>query len=530
MTTSAAGQDFPAEVEARWRKAHRDFALSMSHALPIQESPGGAVYTSIDERLVQAIWHDQMIRGGELATASGKHVEVIEPGRWNTGRGPDFQDARVRLLGEVVSGDIEIHVGSGDWTRHGHHQNFEYNRVVLHVVLRAEDDRPYEDKQNGERLERLVLESFLEPDLDTIRSTINLADYPYGRPTYVGLCHEAFVKMPPAQLAEFLQLSGQSRMEAKIQRFQAQSHTAGFHQLIYQSLLTAQGFKSSKTLYFLLAKRAPIAELVELSRDFPSEDRADFFLSVLMNVAQLMPRQTELIDSLDEEGVQCRDRLDRFWKSARPYFSDRLIPPSKRWYAGMRPAGFPPRRLAAAAVLLGRLTDRSHPLFDRLLQQIRNSDLKSYTPKQLREFWKDLVKDIPVSGEDHYFGTHFTLGGKKQKPQALLGEPAARSLLFNVFLPLVVLKARQDKDKKLEARAWQTIDQFPILEKNSVTRFMEKRLFGETGLSRGLLKKEIIQQAMLKLFSDCCAGNERTCDDCTFLKVADRIARGEEAV
>ncbi len=108
-------------------------------------------------------------------------------------------------------------------------------------------------------------------------------------------------------------------------------------------------------------------------------------------------------------------------------------------------------------------------------------------------------------------------------------EPAADSLLFNVFLPLIIMQAREAKNSALEAKVWIAIQTFPALEKNSIIKFMERRLFGESAPVAGLFKREIFQQSLFKVFSDCCAQNERTCDDCTFLSLADRLAKGGAA-
>lgn len=514
----------PQEVENQWQRLHREFALALMANAGARE--GAALdepATRIDERLVQAVWCDQMLRSDDMVTASGKRLEVIEPGRWNTSRGPDFLDARLRLAGEIVEGDVEIHVQAADWTRHRHHQDFEYNRVVLHVALRPGDDRPYDEKQNGGRLERLYIEDILEPDLETIRNTINFGDYPHGRPQHLGLCHEQFLRMPGTQLAEFLHIAGRSRMEQKIARFQAQRSTAPYHQVLYQALMTGQGFKSSKTLYFLLSKRAPVSELVDHARDVPPAQRVDFYLSTLLHVARLVPEQQQLEGIEDPEAQAFLDSLSQLWKPVRPYFSDRMLPPTKRWMAGMRPAGFPTRRLTAVAMILGRLTDKGNPLLDRLRFLIDSNTPRTLSAKDLRGFYNKMTELLLVEEEAHYFSTHFTFGGKKGRPQALLGEPAARSVLFNVFLPLMILQAREKGDAPFEAKCWEVVFHFPALEKNSIIKFMEKRLFGESKVAVGFLKTEIFQQALLKIFSDCCAQNERTCSDCTFYALAEKM-------
>lgn len=512
----------PAEWEERWREWHRRFALLLGDSASLREG-GRASSVRVDERLLQAVWSDQLLRASALTTASGKAVEVIEPGRWNTGRGPDFLDARIRLAGEVLEGDVEIHVESADWYRHRHHQDFEYNRVVLHVALRAHDDRPWEELQNGRRLERLLIEHALEPDLETLRTTINLNDYPHGQPDDVGICHQQFLRLEPDELEDFLLTAGRARVEQKIARFAAQRATADFLQVMYQALLTAQGFKGSKTLYFLLSKRAPIRELLDHGRDVPAAQREDLCLSALLHVAQLFPAQPDLLADADDETKAFIERLQRLWQPVRPYLADRLIPPTKRWYAGMRPAGFPTRRLAAVSVLLGRLTRRDDNIFRAFLDRLGAQPADGAPPRQITAYWKDLVKSFEVEGDAHYFGSRFTLGGKKQSPQALLGTPAAQSLVFNVFLPLAVVYAREKSDRALEQAAWRAVARFPALERNSVVRFMSHRLFADTGRDASLLRREVHQQSLIKVFGDCCAQNERTCEDCTFLALAEKL-------
>ncbi len=500
----------------KWLAAHRDFGEQLRRDLRVAE--GAATEPRhVDERLVQCIWYDQLFRAGELTTASGKRLEVLDPGTWNTGRGPDFKNARLRVAGEERVGDVEIHVQSAGWSQHGHHQDFEYNTVALHAVLHASDDRPYDELQNGTRLERLVMASVLDPDLETLRRTINVDDYPYARPENQGRCHENFIRLPERQLRGFLETAGRVRVENKIQRFQMQLASASLPQLIYQSLMTGQGYKSNKTLYFLLSKRTPVSELMDFAQDVSPEQRTDVFLSVMLHVAQLFPTQSDLFDGMDDETRAFIERLDDHWRVLSGYFRDRIMPPTKRWYSGMRPPGFPGRRLAAVAILLTRLADSERPLFQEFCRAIEHGQPANDHPKDWRAYFKRLADLFAVENESHYFTTHFTLGGKPCRPQALLGEPAARSLVFNVFLPLAVLVARQEKNKELGVGAWRVIERYPALAKNSVTDMMKRRLFAESGFDKALFQTELMQQSLFKIFHSCCTSNERTCADCTFL-------------
>ena len=273
---------------------------------------------------------------------------------------------------------------------------------------------------------------------------------------------------------------------------------------------------ANKTLYFLLSKRAPLREMMDYAQDVAPHQRPDLYLSILLNVAQLIPPDADLLPETDPETAALRERLGRHWRLVRGYYADRLLPPTKRWYAGMRPPGFPGRRLAAMSILLGRLADPDAPLFEVFANRLERLPL-DLDAKGWKAFFAEWTEQLTVDAPDHYFATHFTIGGKPAKPQALLGEPAAKSNFFNVLLPLAVLKARVERRRDLEKRAWMAIQTYPALTANSVTKFMKKRLFAESGRDQAFFRTELMQQALFKVFQDCCAHNERTCEDCTFL-------------
>ena len=77
----------------------------------------------VPEKVVQSIWLGGYFRKGDAFTEDGQQVRVISPGEWNSFEGPDFKGALVRLSGELTHGDVEIHLDSSDWVRHGHNSD-----------------------------------------------------------------------------------------------------------------------------------------------------------------------------------------------------------------------------------------------------------------------------------------------------------------------------------------------------------------------------------------------------------------------
>ncbi|MCR5850635.1 MAG: DUF2851 family protein [Bacteroidaceae bacterium] len=91
------------------------------------------------ERLLHYVWKHKMLPLKTLITSDGQEVEVIDPGLHNHDQGPDFFNAKIRLDGTLWAGNVEVHLRSSDWNRHGHESDPAYNSVILHVV--SEIDR-----------------------------------------------------------------------------------------------------------------------------------------------------------------------------------------------------------------------------------------------------------------------------------------------------------------------------------------------------------------------------------------------------
>ena len=74
------------------------------------------------------IW--QQVVGKELTSTEGAPIEVIYPGRTNGDHGPDFRDAVIVSKSNLMQGDVEIHVKSGDCYSHEHHCDAKYNNFA----------------------------------------------------------------------------------------------------------------------------------------------------------------------------------------------------------------------------------------------------------------------------------------------------------------------------------------------------------------------------------------------------------------
>ncbi|MBX7246760.1 MAG: DUF2851 family protein [Candidatus Sumerlaeaceae bacterium] len=484
--------------------------------------------TTPDERIVQMIWAEQLMRGTELVTCTGKPLRVISPGQWNGEAGPDFRTAELEIGGRRLRGDVEIHVESADWERHQHHRDFEYNGVVLHAFLRRTDRVNFDGLHNGTQIERIELESFIHPDLETVSRTLSAEDCPFDGTSNLGRCHTAVSRLGSDFLRKFFDAAARERVEAKVARFAAQLEGETPDQVLYQAIMTAMGHKGGKTLFFLLAKRTPIEELKDYLRDVPPGDIPAAIEAVLLHVANLVPAGNAKPDSemcvgagFDGETQDYLNHIHRWWSELSGYFADRLIPPTRRWFSGIRPPNFPTRRLGGIARLLTDL-DFRRGLVSNFARRVEQAMARN--PKTSKDFKREIAQLATLfeAKGASYWKQHYTFGGKPApRPMQLIGADRAESILFNALLPMLLLHARREKNQTMEDFIWRLVAHFPALPDNAITKFMRHRLFGPAGHDAFNFRLEKQNQALFHIFHDCCNNNARTCDDCVFFRVVE---------
>lgn len=471
----------------------------------------------LSERLIQTIWAQQLLQPGALRLADGRPLRILDPGRWNGSAGADFKAAHLLIGTETVLGDVEIHLAGPDWLAHGHQRDLAYNTVVLHVVLRLGDGKIHDPLHNGGLVPRLELEPYIFPDLETLRRSLTPDDYQYTQPQGVGRCHALLTELTPAVLTDFLDRAGEERLVAKMQRLDEQARHAPLEQVFYQALMMALGTGSGKTLYYLLAKRTPLSEMMDFVRELPEAQWAAGFEALFLNVGGLLPSGEELVTAPPESRARA-EMLWTLWRRFEPYWSDRVIPPTRRWFQGIRPVNFPVRRLAGVAALLARrLRAGRLPLAD-LLERIQagQASLEQAVPSRKRHsLLAELVEWFRVDGAGHFWGNHYSFSAAPSvRVMDLIGEGAALSLTFNALLPMALLAARRAGDEALVKAAQRLYGIVPPLQSNHITEFMGHRLFGQNEHAMKLINTERRQQGLFQIFYACCNGEERHCEAC----------------
>lgn len=491
-----------------------------SLADPLGHYEANSALTPLNERLIQAVWANQLLRPEGLKLLDGRTLRVLDAGRWNGAAGPDFSGAKLMIDSQIVSGDVEIHLQSSLWLAHGHHTDLDYNRVVLHVVYQNDDGGEADTLHNGKALPRLELEPYLSPDLETIQRSLTPDDLPYDRPSTLGRCYELMVGLEGREVADFLDKAGDERLATKVGRLQDQARTADLEQVFYQSLMMSLGSGAAKSLYYLLAKRTPLRQTFEDMTETEPALRSAGFEALLLHVGGLAPHGDEMTEA-PAESVAYAARIREIWKGMEPYWSDRIMAPTRRWYRGVRPVNFPTRRLGAVAGLLARSINSGRLPLEALAEQVRGNLSRIFEAKAQRRVHpvvRELIEWFRIKQPDSFWTYHYSFTARPSgRALRLIGEGSARSLAFNAALPALALMAEQTGDEELGRATRRLYQIFPPLPPNHITQFMSYRLFGETSRAKELITTERRQQGLFQIFYACCNSQERDCESCYYL-------------
>ena len=122
------------------------------------------------EHSLQHYWLQNAVFLKGLTTIRGEPLRVIHPGILNLNQGPDFTNARIKIGDVVWVGKIEVHVYASDWNKHFHHEDSNYQNIILHVVWK--NDLPEFDVSPVVELSRFLDKNILLSRLDRTGASV----------------------------------------------------------------------------------------------------------------------------------------------------------------------------------------------------------------------------------------------------------------------------------------------------------------------------------------------------------------------
>jgi hypothetical protein len=464
------------------------------------------------EGFLYQIWIERSFHR-TLKTVDGREVKIVEKGLHNYDAGPDFLNVLIKLDGELVRGDVEIHPIAGDWYAHGHHTDPRYNNVVLHVVTMACPPSFQTRCQDGHLVPSLNLDDYLEKTAEELE--IENGNEKKEPARNFDSC--SLKQKDDLTKQRVLEWASMQRLETKIERFVEKRSSESWDQILYEAIFEAFGYSKNKIPFRNLAEFLPVEKLWSLLWNDPPNIAQRKCDAYLFGAAGLLPSQSKInINSFSVDDRSYVDELETYWIEF-PY-KNKIDPlKTESWlFFRLRPQNFPTRRLAAASIFVLRFLNEGFiGAFEKIINNC-NQNPKLAT--------RELVTRLKVEATD-FWTDHFSFsasdnsGTLSSKAELIIGTDRARDIIANVVLPVMIAYSREIADSFLEISLKQIYTQFPNLSENEITRLMRQQLFEDQKGGKNIVKGILQQQGLIQLQSVFCEENDcRKClDDYSFL-------------
>lgn len=443
------------------------------------------------------LWQHHLPKQGPMKLTDGRQLRVHCTGEFNEDSGPDYLNACVAFgPGKPVIGDVEIHVRSQDWLRHGHGQNSRYNRVALHVVMWHEDGDPPVLKQNGQYLPTLVLSENLGDCFERLHRKYERSHQETMRPR-IYPCRSTVERSSDAEIRSLLCSLGWKRFTTKAEMIRARMDRVAPQQVLYERLMGAAGYAKNRDAFLDLSQRLPLALVREAVSGLSGRNRIVWIQAMLFGTAGLLPSQIENQHETERGGQHAYvAELESMWRVLSDNFRIRPKRETEWQFFRLRPFNFPTVRLAGMSYLVSFACDG--PLDARFLQLITNRRCESSTIL-LRALGRRL-DDLCASDPLDYWNTHTVMRGRSGRVRShLIGNQRRREMMVNVLLPYLyalALNGVSDLPRDLIKSMYEV---HPRLSENAVLRHVCSVVFSGRDRARKIVDSAQLQQGVLQL-------------------------------
>lgn len=390
------------------------------------------------EELMQYVWLHRLWPPGVMHTVDGRALTVIDPGRLNTGSGPDFFNAKVKIGDQMWAGDVEIHVRASDWHRHGHDGDRAYDTVVLHVVGR--DDVPIR-RRDGEIIPQLLM-----PCSPTLREK------------YAGLVSRAELDMPCAaeialtsslHIGDWMTSLLLERLYDKVDRInKLLKRTSGdWETVCFATVARGLGFGINAEPMERLAMSLPLPIL------FKHSDSRLALEALMLGRAGLLD---DVGDNLSDDSYPAMLKREYLFLAAKFGLSPC---DSFGWKtARMRPGNSPCRRIA----MLAAMVYGGFRMLADIIAVTDDDSARRLFSTEIGGYWASHNNlNSPASGAD------------SPALPSRLSRASIDSLVINVVAPVIMAYGLAHGDDDAPARAVALLEQLPP-ESNYIVTMMER--------------------------------------------------------
>ncbi|HQG46189.1 MAG TPA: DUF2851 family protein [bacterium] len=441
------------------------------------------------ESELHRLWQSGILSGADLTTLDQRPIEILDCGRHNLDAGPDFLDALLRIGGELVRGDVEIHRTAAEWYLHHHDSDARYNRVVLHVAVATYSAVFSARRCDGSAAPTLLIDPAL---------LASFLSHPPATADERRTCLLAALD-PPLLLAR-LEAAAEERLRMHAARLMEMRRDDSWEQILYAGLLDALGYGKNQSPFRQLARRLPFDRLSGMIRELEDDEAIRCSEALLFGVAGLLPAGWH-----PHAYVRA---LQRYWRRAQRRADLEPMAAESWQFFRLRPANFPTRRIAACARLAARFRRGD------LLSTLKGLVTASPDPVQALPALADLaVVEVGGFWADHYDFMMAAQSAHSRRRVRLIGRGRSREIAVNILLPALLACAQESEDGRLGAAVRTLFRLFPRTPENEITRRMRHQLFDPQDGRPGMLPGGAAwQQGMIQLDLMCC--RRAACDGC----------------
>ncbi len=422
------------------------------------------------EDLLQFIWQRRLLKPAQLYTLSGEELNIISVGELNRDAGPDFSNARIKVGGLELAGNIEIHVRSSDWLKHGHQRDRSYDTLILHVVY-EQDVVLDQNKDNGVKV--LELKKWIDPSV--LQKYGQLIGSRQQLP-----CASMLKDVSDFKLISWMERMAIERLETKTKRVQDlfDAYRGDYVAVFYTLLLRNFGFQVNALPFELLSRQLPYSLLLK---------HAD---NLLQLEALLLGSAGFLEEQFENPYVR---QLQNEFEHLKLKYSLKPLKKEVFKFSRLRPANFPDRRLAQ---------------FAKLIHDCSGILNKTVNVRTYRE-WMDLLS----VRQDGFWKNHFRLTGEESAIEKNFGTASAENILVNSVAPFFFFYGKKNSRPDMVNAA------IALLSKCSAEENAKTKLFS---VKKSVLRSASDSQGVINLFDNYCS--KRNCLNCAIANTLLRSA------
>lgn len=412
------------------------------------------------EEFIYYLWENRLLHL-DLKTTDNEDITILSVGIRNHDSGADFVNARIKIGDALWAGQVEIHVRASDWFKHNHHNDANYDSVILHVV--------YENDTDSLKIPTLEIKDKFDI------SIFHKYNWFFGSRNWIPCCE--FV----GGVQNFTLISWLDRMlvehlenECKDLDFKLKNNQYDWEQAFYQRLMRYFGLKVNNDSFEYLSRILPLNLLLR------HRDNDIYIESMMFGCAGFLERDfVEDYPSL----------LKRDFMMLKSKFGLKVMPLSNWKFLRLRPPNFPTIRIAQ----LAKIITKNGNMFSKIRDADDIQEIRDLFDVELNSYW------------DNHFQFDKTSKVERRK---ILGKTAVDLIIINAIVPMLFYYGHTHSLESYKEKAMSFLEQIEA-EDNLIIRN-----FQNSGV---VLQNAFQTQAILYMYKYYC--KRRRCLECRIYSV-----------